>query len=220
MEALNKRYDLKIGYLGKNKFFTLFDEKLECNIYQIKINGNKLEEYYPSFNIDNSKQKAKKTENRVVPKKVQMQIIDLAKQDIKEERIFLVGCSANKKDGFWNAEDLYTSSRITFAKNLSRETNTNLYILSAKFGIVSNNTLLPNYDLKMDENISNFLYPKVLKQLRLKKISEIVFFKAGINKYYYELMQKACNELNINLTAIGTGCMGGAKEIKEILKVS
>ena len=89
MENLNKRYDLRIGYLGKYKFFTLFDEKLECNVYQIKINGNKIEEYYPSFNIDNSKHKAKKTENRVVPKKVQMQIIDLAKQEIKEERIFL-----------------------------------------------------------------------------------------------------------------------------------
>lgn len=220
MENLNKRYDLRIGYLGKYKFFTLFDEKLECNVYQIKINGNKIEEYYPSFNIDNSKHKAKKTENRVVPKKVQMQIIDLAKQEIKEERIFLVGCSANKKDGFWNAGDLYTSTRISFAKRVSKETDTNLYILSAKFGFISNDTLLPKYDLKMDEDISNFLYPKVLKQLSLLKISEIVFFKAGINKYYYEIMQKACNELNINLTAVGTGCMGGSKEIEEILKAS
>lgn len=221
MFKLDSRYDLKIGELSNFKFYTLFDKKLFCIVYQIKINNGILEEYYPSHNIDNTKGKAKLSKNRIVPNNVKKYIISLAKKEIEPKKIFLVGCSAKKHNGLYYAEDLYNSTRIKWAKNLAYadETKSNLYILSAKYGIVSGKTILPNYDVIMTEQISKELYPKVLRQLILSNINEIVFFKAGINKNYYELIKKACDDLKIKLIDIGTGCMGGSKEIENILKV-
>lgn len=222
MELLNSRYTINTSSFGKGKFITLFDEKLFCVVYQIKINNGVLEEYYPLYNIDNTKGKAKLTKNRVVPNNVKEHIISLAKKEIEPKKIFLIGCGSDKKNGFHNAEDLYTSSRISWARNLaySEETKCDLYILSAKYGIVSGKTLLPNYNLMMNSDIADSLYPKVLKQLSLNNVSEILFFKASLNKNYISLVEKVAKDLNVKLTAIGYNIMGGAKEIKEILKAS
>lgn len=222
METLNSRYDLKIGTFANSKYFTLFDEKLFCAIYQIKVANGTMEESYPSCNIDNTKGKSKLAKNRVVSNSIKEHIIALAKKEIDSKKIFLVGCGAKKQNGFHSAEDLYESSRITWAKNLAYndETKCNLFILSAKYGIVSGKTLLFNYDLMMDDSIADALYSKVARQLRLNNVNEILFFKGSLNKSYIKLVEKVTRELDIKLTAIGTGCMGGAKEVKEILKAS
>jgi len=218
MELLNKRFSLKVGVLGNHKFYTVFDEKMNCAVYQLKSNGRILEEYYPAFNIEIVKQKFKSSKNRVVSNGLRKQILELARKDLKKKKIFLVGCSANKLDGFHKAQELYNSTRIKFAINQSRETNSSLFILSAKYGLLKHDAMVPNYDLVMDGKRAAELVETVKKQIELCNISEIVFFKAGINKSYWSLMETVCAETNTDLIAIGTGCMAGTHEIKKILR--
>lgn len=70
----------------------------------------------------------------------------------------------------------------------------------------------------MNERIAELLYPTVVKQLMLNNVNEVVFFKAGINRFYFNLVERACQELHIKLIARGTGMMAGANEIELILK--
>lgn len=139
---------------------------------------------------------------------------------LQPQTVLVTGCGAKKHEGIRPAQELYKSGRITFAKRLAAQKNIPLFILSAEHGMICGEDLIAPYDRKMDRERSNELLNTVKCQIRYARIESIVFFAAGVNKHYRQLLERAARELDIEFRAIGTGCMGGAKELPALLDIA
>jgi len=146
------------------------------------------------------------------------EVIDSAVSLLPSQTILLTGCSGKKQEGATcEAQDLYKSTRISFCKRIAGEKNVPLFILSAKYGLISGDRQISDYDKIMTEERAKELIDEVTQQLRLSNIKSIVFFCAGVNKHYRELMSMACSTMGVDLTLIGSGCMAGAKELPMLI---
>ena len=86
-------------------------------------------------------------------------------------RLLVVACSAckNKIDGFLPAIERYDGPVFRVLRKYLREESTgvaDVLILSAKFGLISANKLIPDYDLEMSEAVAATIRPLVLVKLR------------------------------------------------------
>ena len=113
---------------------------------------------------------------------------------MQRRKIGFISCSKSKKEGTYKAEELYDSSLFKAALNYCKKNYDEVYILSAKFGILELSDEIDNYDetlvgaSQLDiKRWSN----KVLLQLRdrykKKQISssDKFYFHTGKNYYKY-----------------------------------
>ena len=76
------------------------------------------------------------------------EISDLSFFQDKGNVLILTGCSKNKLNTEQEvpAEELYTGTLFRFVKEYADSINADLYIISAKYGLISRNTLIKTYD--------------------------------------------------------------------------
>lgn len=106
-----------------------------------------------------------------------------------DKLVALVSCTKNKKDGVYPARELYDSTLFNLIKNYLDNQNVDWWILSAKFGLIHNQVIIPTYDLSLS-NLSkkerlywfNNLVEPIINQLNYQKY--IIFG----GKYYREFI--------------------------------
>jgi hypothetical protein len=88
-------------------------------------------------------------------------------------RLLIVGCSQRKRPdpGLLPAIERYNGPQFQVLRKFLREfpdkvDTLNVYILSAKFGLISGNKLIPNYDYKMTQKRAGELHYQVLGSLK------------------------------------------------------
>lgn len=143
-------------------------------------------------------------------------LASFSEKDVKT--VLVTGCSKKKASGSTcEAVKLYQSTRITFASRLAQKKGIPLFIVSAKYGLVGSDEVISDYDEIMSPEKAEHLIPTAIKQIQTAGIDKMVFFSAGVNKHYKTLLEKACHACGVTLEIIGTGCMGGAKELPFVI---
>lgn len=96
------------------------------------------------------------------------EITDLSGFKKGENLLILTGCSKNKlnTDIEIPADELYTGTLFRFVKRYADSINADLYIISAKYGLISRKTLIKTYDkvLKTNSDADN-LRPEIENKL-------------------------------------------------------
>ena len=82
------------------------------------------------------------------------EITDLSGFKKGENLLILTGCSKNKlnTDIEIPADELYTGTLFRFVKRYADSINADLYIISAKYGLISRKTLIKTYDKVLKTN--------------------------------------------------------------------
>jgi len=127
----------------------------------------------------------------------------------------ITACGAKKKKYPTKAYELYLSPRIKAVFN--RRDGVDMYILSAKYGLVNALQVIEPYDEVMTQEKARILAPQVAKVLKNYKTA--IFYKAGARKEYLECMVNACKIAKVNLVAIGYGFMGDVGKIPYIIEL-
>jgi hypothetical protein len=133
------------------------------------------------------------------------------------KRIALVTACGNKKEKTpQEAGKLYRSARIRHLYRRSKELNIPLFIISAKYGLVSAEEVIEPYNAVMtDEKCKELLLS--IKE-KLKSFDVIIFYRGGSRKEYYNCIKKASLELGKNLISFGYGNMGDIRKLDKILR--
>lgn len=119
------------------------------------------------------------------------------------KKVILIGCGKSKRKEKSKAEDLYTGSyfgkNLQLAKKISNEDD-NIYILSAKFGVLELDDTINPYDITLNdksEKERKLWSYKVVKQLERKGIKkdDLIIMLLGNNyskylKKYYKNHQE------------------------------
>ena len=93
--------------------------------------------------------------------------------------------------------------------------NYDMYILSAKHGLLEAEKIIAPYDRKMTEERSNELIPYVKKMV--DKYDVIVYFKGGSSKLYSECIKKSCSD--VILVSFGSRIMQGIHDLPKIINL-
>ncbi len=115
-------------------------------------------------------------------------------------------CKEKRLDkGKLPAIERYLEPRIHYAHKKSKELGCGFLIFSGKFGILEPHHKIPYYDLKLEKEMVKPTVKKVCQQLKILDATEIIFY--GKDKKtnpdwlpYYEVIERACQTLNIKLT--------------------
>lgn len=124
--------------------------------------------------------------------------------------IILISCGAKKEKTPQRAEDLYIGGyfkkTLLYAKYLSKKNNAEIFILSAKYGVLELNEIIKPYDLTLNNKSKKHKKAwsyKVITQLqyKIKKTDKIIFL-AGVNyikylKMYYKNYEEPLQGLGI-----------------------
>ena len=124
--------------------------------------------------------------------------------------IILISCGAKKEKTPQKAEDLYIGGyfkkTLLYARYLSNKNGADIYILSAKHGILELNEIIKPYDLTLNNKNERYQKSwsyKVITQLqcKIKKTDKIIFL-AGENyikylKMYYKNYEEPLKGLSI-----------------------
>ena len=129
--------------------------------------------------------------------------------------ILITACGAKKKNKPAQAYQLYLSPRIKAVYN--RKDDVDMYILSAKYGLVNAHQIIKPYNEIMTPEKARILAPQIAKTL--KNYKNAIFYKAGARKEYLECMINACKIAKTNLIAIGYGFMGDIGQIPYIIEL-
>lgn len=116
--------------------------------------------------------------------------------------VYLVACSATKRDIYTSAQFLYCSERFNLVKDLMEQTKSEWYIISAKHGLVHPCEMLSPYNLNLEEmscemkmlwaeSIVNRLIPEHTKTTRYVILAE---------KSYSDPLVKAFHNHNFKFT--------------------
>ncbi|MGQ4916064.1 MAG: DUF6884 domain-containing protein [Candidatus Asgardarchaeia archaeon] len=128
----------------------------------------------------------------------------------------VTACGRGKKNYPTKAYKLYKSSRIKAVYNLKN--NTDMYILSAKYGLIHAEEVIEPYDEVMTEDKAIQLTPSVAE--KLKGYDFVIFFKAGARKEYLNCIHQACKLANVNLIAFGYGNMGDVRKLPDLITIA
>lgn len=143
-----------------------------------------------------------------------MKLDNLLRKVEKKPRIALItACGAKKRSQPMKAYKLYRSPRIKAIHN--RRANTDMYILSAEYGLVGAHEEIEPYDRVMDEQRAQELVPFVAKKLKI--YNYVIFFKGGARKAYLNCIRAACNKARKTLVTVGFANMGGINELPVII---
>ena len=107
--------------------------------------------------------------------------------------IILMSCGAKKESTPQQAKNLYIGGYfkkiLAYAEFLSNKNNAEIFILSAKYGVLELNEIIKPYDLTLnnkDEKYKKNWSYKVIKQLESKiKRTDKIIFLAGENYIKY-----------------------------------
>tara|TARA_B100000586_G_C19766399_1_gene284093 strand:- start:57 stop:455 length:399 start_codon:yes stop_codon:yes gene_type:complete len=126
----------------------------------------------------------------------------------------VITACGNKKNSLpLPAWQLYKSPRIKAVYN--RKGNHDMYILSAKYGLVNAEKIIEPYNRIMDDARCDELLPEIKKTV--EKYDTVIFFKAGARKLYEQCIVKACEMANIRIISFGFGFMGGINDLPKYL---
>ena len=110
-------------------------------------------------------------------------------------------CSRHKREDkkFLPARVRYTSARIQEAEKIATDTNLPFFILSGKYGLISSEQEIPNYDYLLEESNINNLVKIVCEQIKRNNITEIDFYSD--HKDNCETYEEVINK-SVNLTGV------------------
>ena len=126
----------------------------------------------------------------------------------------VITACGNKKNSLpLPAWQLYKSPRIKAVYN--RKGNHDMYILSAKYGLVNAEQIIEPYNRIMDDARCDELLPEIKKIV--EKYDVVIFFKAGARKLYEQCILKSCEMANVRVISFGFGFMGGINDLPKYL---
>ena len=90
-------------------------------------------------------------------------------------------CSRHKQEdeGLLPARLRYTASHIAATEKIAHEQNLPLYILSGKYGLISADEMIPNYDYYLEQDKVDSLARTIAGQLHKDGITELDFYTEG-----------------------------------------
>ena len=104
--------------------------------------------------------------------------------------IALIGCVKSKKKNICKAKDMYISPLFRKSLNYASKTCSNIYILSAKYGLLSMDDIISPYNETLNqktEHEKKIWAAKVHRQMQEKGISteDKIMFLSGESYYKY-----------------------------------
>ena len=134
----------------------------------------------------------------------------------KNSRIALItACGEKKNLKPMEAYKLYRSSRIRAVYN--RRRGNDMYLLSAKNGLVGAHEIMEPYDRLMNDERAHELVPYVEK--RIAPYDYVVYFKGGAREVYLNCIKEACKRLGKILVTLGYAFMGGINDLPKIISM-
>jgi len=130
-------------------------------------------------------------------------------------KVLITACGSKKEAKAMKAGKLYKSSRIRHLYTKSKELNIPIYILSAKYGLVSGDEIIEPYDEIMDENKCTKLRAQIAQIL--KDFDIIIYYKGGARKAYHQCLEKVAKKLNKQFLSFGYGNMGDIRKLEDIV---
>lgn len=99
------------------------------------------------------------------------------------------------------AGDRYTGAHIATVKAVAHDSKNPFYILSGKYGLISEGTKIPCYDYYLEDNAVDALTHTVVEQIHRDKISEIEFYSEDKVSWapYKRAIETAAREAGIIL---------------------
>ncbi|SMO67911.1 hypothetical protein SAMN06269117_11816 [Balnearium lithotrophicum] len=132
-------------------------------------------------------------------------------------RLALVTACGGKKEGTKRkAGLLYKSARIRHLYRKSKELKIPMFIISAKYGLVSADDEIEPYEAVMTDERCRELLPTLLK--KLKDFDVVIYFRGGARKEYYNCIREAVDTLKKELVVFGYGNMGDIGKLQGIVE--
>jgi hypothetical protein len=129
-------------------------------------------------------------------------------------KIMVVTSCGSKKNGKpMEAYNLYKSSRIKAVYN--RKGKNDMYILSAKYGLIKSDSIIEPYNMMMSEKRSKELENELLPIIQ--KYDLILFFAGGANYHYKNCIENAALKTNKKIISIGYGFMGDFQKFTNLI---
>lgn len=117
-------------------------------------------------------------------------------------------CSKEKSHrlGLLEAKKRYTSPRINYVLNLATQEGIPTLILSGKYGLISPDKKISDYNLLLKAEKVSQLTKRAIKQAKRLRIKELVFYskpkwEQGWRNYH-EVIERVCFALKIKLRKI------------------
>jgi hypothetical protein len=129
--------------------------------------------------------------------------------------VIVTACGAKKSPIPMPAYKFYKSSRIRAVFN--RRGDSDMFILSAEYGLIDACKVIRPYERLMDEQRSNELTPSVAK--KLLDYSNVIYFRGGARRTYFSCIKASCRKAKKTLVAFGYANMGGINDLPKILKL-
>lgn len=112
-------------------------------------------------------------------------------------------CSKRKREelGLLPAEERYTGEHLVETREIAKKENLPFYILSGKYGLISNGKMIPYYDYYLEDKAVGALIKKVVNQMLKEKISEIDFYIENKDSWkpYIKVIKSASEQAQIKL---------------------
>lgn len=185
----------------------LMKEILEIGWRSANINlKDKTISFYNGSTIQKSKNTFTKRASISLSSPKEHKIIDSSNQN----KICVITACGNKKENIpLPAWKIYKSPRIKAV--YKRASNEDMYILSAKHGLLRAEKIIKPYNRLLDKEMAEKLLPKI--ESIIKNYDKIIYFKAGARKLYEECLSTACKKMGVEMISFGFGFMGGINEL-------
>jgi len=147
--------------------------------------------------------------------------------NIREKTLVIIACGKRKiwdkypKMGAVQAKDVYISSYFNLSKKYAEKFSDEWIILSAKYGFVKPNYIIPgNYNVSFNDSNKRYISKKrLLEQIRnlgFKRYTKIIVLGGST---YYKKVQEAFQNLRICIEnpLEGLGIGSRQKKLKELL---
>ncbi len=128
----------------------------------------------------------------------------------------VTACGGKKEKSKRKAGLLYKSARIRHLYKRSKELKIPMFILSAKYGLVSADDEIEPYEAVMTDERCGGLLSTLLE--KLKDFDVVIYFRGGARREYYNCVREAVDTLKKELVVFGYGNMGDIGKLQEIVE--
>ncbi len=112
-------------------------------------------------------------------------------------KIICTACSKHKRDdeGLMPAKLRYLAPHILLGEQQAKEMGIPFFILSGKYGVISADEEIPNYDYYLTADKADEVADTIAAQLREHKVTEIIFYAEGKDSWapYRAALQKGAD---------------------------
>jgi len=129
----------------------------------------------------------------------------------------MTACGRSKENTPLPAWRLYRSSRIRFLKKVADAKGVGYAILSARYGVVDSDEVIPPYEEIMTSDRCEELLPQIVAKLRDSSPEVIVFYRGGARREYLDCIRRAANLIGIRVIEVGYANMGDIRRVEEII---